>query len=72
MSEFFKVEYFFPEGVIKNPFLYLIDINIKDPCIRPISQAINRIYAFILWFNYIFKWFTFNIVFTFISIHNLS
>jgi hypothetical protein len=53
-------------------FLYLIDINIKDPCIRPISQAINRIYAFILWFNYIFKWFTFNIVFTFIIKNILS
>lgn len=53
-------------------FLYLIDINIKDPYIRPISQAINYIYAFILWFNYIFKWFTFNIVFTFIIKNILS
>ena len=51
--------------------LYLIDININGP-LRPISLAINYIYAFILWLNYIFKWFTFNIVFTFIIKNILS
>jgi len=52
-------------------FLYLIDKNIQDP-VRPVSRVINYIYSFILWLNYIFKWFTFNIVFTFIIKNILS
>jgi hypothetical protein len=52
--------------------IYLIDTRYKGSGRRPISWIINYIYATLLWFNYIFKWFTFNILFTFIIKNILS
>jgi hypothetical protein len=52
--------------------IYLVDTRYKGSGRRPISWIINYIYATILWFNYIFKWFTFNILFTFIIKNILS
>ena len=55
--------------IIITIFVFLLILYIVDVILcknRPISLFLNLIYSYLIWFNYIFKWFALNKVFTFI------